>query len=121
MGNSYCDDRYVECTTDSDGTVCADSWYGADAMCHKECYDNAALCDDGHTKGDTHCTTRSTYEFCKTLHGGAKDVVSGIIIVIGAIAAAFLFIAGILNTIGGFYCYKARVAMAGPKAIAPSN
>jgi len=121
--SSYCDDRYVECTTDSDGTVCAgsDSWYGADAMCHKECYDNAALCDHGHTKDDTHCTYRSSYELCKTVHGGAKDVVSGIIIIVCGIAAAFLFIAGILNTIGSFYCFKARTAMAAPKAIAPSN
>ena len=27
----------------------------------------------------------------------------------------------ILNTLGGFYCFKAKSAMAGPKAIAPSN
>ena len=31
------------------------------------------------------------------------------------------FRAGILNTIGGYYCSKAKNAMAGPKAIAPSN
>ena len=31
------------------------------------------------------------------------------------------FRAGILNTLGGFYCFKAKSAMAGPKAIAPSN
>ena len=31
------------------------------------------------------------------------------------------FRAGILNTLGGFYCFKAKSAMAGPKAIAPSS
>ena len=31
---SYCDDHYVACTADTDGTNCVD-WYGDDAMCYK--------------------------------------------------------------------------------------
>jgi len=118
--NSYCDDRYVACTTDSSGTTCADSVYGADAMCSKQCVGDD-YCPTGEVAGGTDCTFASTYDFCKSVHGGVTDAVSGIIIAIGGIAAAFLFIAGILNTLGGFYCFKARSAMAGPKAIAPSN
>jgi len=118
--SSWCTDRYVDCTTDSDGMVCADSGYGADAMCYKECVGDD-YCGWGQEKGHTHCEFRSSYDTCETIHGGVKDAVSGIIILICGIAVAFLFIAGILNTIGGYYCSKAKNAMAGPKAIAPSN
>jgi len=121
--SSYCDDRYVECTTDSDGDNCKEylgGFYGTDPLCYKECVGND-YCPSGHEAGHTHCVSRSSFESCKTLHTGVKDAVSGIIIALGGIAAAFLFIAGILNSLGGFYCFKARAAMAGPKAIAPSN
>jgi hypothetical protein len=121
--SSYCDDRYVECTKDSDGTVCAEAMfgmYGSDAMCLKQCVGND-YCPSGHEAGHRDCVSRSSYESCKTGHTVVKDAVSGIIILICGIAAAFLFIAGILNNTGAFYCYKARAAMAGPKAIAPSN
>jgi len=121
---SYCDKLYVECKDgkDSDGTVCADGFYGSDAMCQKDCID-ADHCAWGGDPDRTHCAFRSSYDSCKAspLDDDVQDAISGIIIVVGGIAAAFLFIAGILNTLGGFYCFKAKTAMAGPKAIAPSN
>lgn len=114
--SSYCKDRYVDCTQDSDGTVCADSWYGDDAMCMKNC-----VGDDYcyQTAGTTSCTTKQSYESCKSVHGVGKDVVSGFIVVVFGITIAFLLIAGILNTIGGAYCIKAKSAIAAMQANGP--
>ena len=51
---SYCDKLYVECKDgkDSDGDVCADGFYGSDAMCQKECIDadNCWGGDPDHTQ-----------------------------------------------------------------------
>jgi hypothetical protein len=51
--DSYCDDRYVDCTTDSSGIKCAD-WYGADAMCSKQCVGDD-YCPSGHEAEGTEC------------------------------------------------------------------
>ena len=63
--SSYCKDRYLSCTSSSDGTVCAD-WYGEDALCVR-----GSVGDDDYS-----CTTKSAHDVCKSAHGGAKDAVS---------------------------------------------
>eukprot|EP00320_Phaeocystis_rex_P006970 CAMPEP_0119064048 /NCGR_PEP_ID=MMETSP1178-20130426/7238_1 /TAXON_ID=33656 /ORGANISM="unid sp, Strain CCMP2000" /LENGTH=246 /DNA_ID=CAMNT_0007045455 /DNA_START=73 /DNA_END=810 /DNA_ORIENTATION=+ len=119
---SYCDDHFVDCTTDSDGTNCAD-WYGADAKCSKNENCVGTNDDDYYNDcsfdGTTSCTSNSVYEFCVSIHGGAKDVVSGIIVVVFGITIAFLLVAGILNTIGGAYCIVAKSAIEAMKANGP--
>jgi len=122
--NSYCDDRWVDCTTDSDGDTCRNNgFYGwgdnDNVKCSKDCMDGS-YCGTGESTKTYSCDFKSSYEFCQSIHGDVKDAVSGIIIIIGGIAATFLFIAGILNNIGGYYCFKARAAI-GAKAIAPSS
>jgi len=71
--SSYCKDRYLSCTSSSDGTVCAD-WYGEDALCTRdECTRD---CSNSQNQYTTSCTTKSAHDLCKSVHGGAKDVVS---------------------------------------------
>lgn len=51
--SSYCKDRYVSCTEDTDGNVCADSWYGDD-LCYKNCVGDD-YCSTYSPKGTTSC------------------------------------------------------------------
>jgi len=114
--SSYCKDRYVPCTSSSDGTVCAD-WYGEDALCTRdECTRD---CSNSQNQYNTSCTTKSAHDLCKSVHGGAKDVVSGFIVIVFGITIVFLLIAGILNIVGGAYCIKAKGAITAMQANGP--
>jgi hypothetical protein len=113
--SSYCKDRYVSCTADTDGNVCADSWSGDD-LCFKNCVGDDYCYSP---KDTTSCSDKSSKELCESVHKGGQDVASGIIVFFFGIAAAFLAIGGILNTIGGGYCIKAKSAM-DSKAISPA-
>merc|ERR1712194_571926 len=67
-------------------------------------------------KNDPHditnsCKAQSDWDSCKDLHDGVKAAVSGIATFVFGISAAFLFTAGSLNTAGGVYCHKAKVAI----------
>merc|ERR1712166_828332 len=106
--SSYCKDRYLSCTSSSDGTVCAD-WYGEDALCVR-----GSVGDDDYS-----CTTKSAHDVCKSAHGGAKDAVSGFIVIVFGITIVFLLIAGILNIVGGAYCIKAKGAITAMQANGP--
>jgi len=57
------------------------------------------------------CKAQSDWDTCKDLHDGVKAAVSGIATFVFGISAAFLFTAGSLNTAGGVYCHKAKVAI----------
>jgi len=111
----WCDDFYKTCATDDSGSSCSDkSGSGgyfdttSDSVCYRA------------TKTSTYsCQTKSQWDSCVAIHGGVKDAVTGIIVVLFGIAAAFLIVAGSLNTIGGGYCLKAKSAMAA-KAISPA-
>jgi len=117
---NWCKDRYSYCDVDSSGTRCKGG-YGSifdgfegyndkykDGVCYKDHPDHT-------TK---RCETKSSWNDCKDIHGGVKDAVSGILIVFFGITAAFMFAAGGLNTAGGFYCHKAKVAV---QAVVPAT
>jgi hypothetical protein len=114
--SSFCKDRYVSCTSDSDGNVCADSL--ADDLCYRNCVGDDH-CADWQTKGSTTCSYDQALTMCNNAHGGAKTVVSGIIVVVYGITIAFLLIAGTLNIIGGAYCIKAKGAITAMQANGP--
>merc|ERR1712194_50243 len=57
------------------------------------------------------CKAQSDWDTCKDLRDGVKAAVSGIATFVFGISAAFLFTAGSLNTAGGVYCHKAKVAI----------
>jgi len=48
---------------------------------------------------------------CKSIHDTGTAVVTGILVIFMGLSAGFLLIAGILNTIGGTYCLKAKTAI----------
>jgi len=113
VAKGHCEERYVSCTADSNGNSCV--YYGTDSMCYK-----AKSSDYGYDASrETSCASKESYESCKQIYGTGQDVVSGIIVFFFGISAAFLIIAGLLNTIGGGYCMKAKAAMAA-KAISPN-
>jgi hypothetical protein len=111
----WCDDYYKTCATDDSGSSCSDksdagSYFDktSDSVCHRMTKTSAYSCQ-----------TKSQWDSCVDVHGGVKDAVTGIIVVLFGIVAAFHIIAGTLNTIGGGYCLKAKSAMAA-KAISPA-
>jgi uncharacterized membrane protein len=114
--DGYCADRYKSCNTDSNGCSCTDgtsSWaedyaYYCSASTDGLCYDNSV---DNPSDTSTMCITRDSKNTCEAIHGTAKDVVSAIVVIFFGLSAAFLLIAGILNTIGGAYCLKAKAAI----------
>jgi len=55
--------------------------------------------------------TESEHDLCKSLHASGTSVVTGIIVIFFGLSAGFLLLAGILNTIGGAYCIKAKAAI----------
>lgn len=93
--NSWCSDRYSDCSIDSDSSFCSSG------ICKRDQPEDV----------DSRCSSQSDKQLCEDMHGGAKAAVTGIVIVFFGIAAAFLLVAGVLNTIGGAYCLKAKVAM----------
>jgi len=92
---SHCADRYSTCATDSSGASCKGG------VCFK---------NDPHDITNS-CKAQSDWDSCKDLHDGVKAAVSGIATFVFGISAAFLFTAGSLNTAGGVYCHKAKVAI----------
>ena len=63
------------------------------------------------------CSSQNNWDLCKKTHRLSKDiviandVVTGLVVILFGVAAFFLFIAGLLNTLGGAYCFKAMAAI----------
>jgi hypothetical protein len=111
----WCDDYYKKCDNDGSGNSCSDksgagSWRDttSDSVCHR-----------ATESGTYSCSRQLDWDNCVSIHGGAKAAITGIIVALFGIAAAFLFVAGTLNIIGGGYCFKAKSAMAA-KPISPA-
>jgi len=121
--SSYCKDRYSDCSFDSANTACSNG-DGITSYCYGTCYgtdwDKHGLCYKKE-KGDTEtfCTGKDEYDNCKGLHDTGKAIVTGIAVILFGVAAFFLLIAGLLNTIGGAYCLKAKAAIQA-KGITPA-
>jgi len=149
VNEDYCGARYKDCDSSMEcmgSTICfkepADATPSNDNSCWMGIEDGE--CDDGGTGSIssicscgtdlTDCGTRTADECawaarcssaaekksCEDIHGAVTDVVSAVVGIIMGIAAAFLLIAGILNTIGGAYCLKAKTAMANAQTSQPA-
>jgi len=111
--SSWCSDRYSNCELDSSGTKCkygygsiSDGNHGyddkyRDGVCYKDHPDHV-------TK---RCRAKSYWDDCNDVHGDVKAAITGIFVFLYGISAGFLFVAGILNTLGGVYCLKAKAAI----------
>jgi len=111
--SSYCKDRYSTCDADTAGNNCKDGSYLSmyvDSVCYK----------DNPSSSVTACGTQSNWDSCKAAHDTGKAVVTGFVVVLFGISAFFLFIAGLLNTLGGAYCLKAKSAIQA-KGISPAT
>jgi len=121
--NEHCSKRYSSCLVDSSGCSCKDGTSGwpikvdgtddysgsycsssTDGLCHDNSVDNP---EDATSR----CATESEHDLCKSLHASGTAVVTGIIVIFFGLSAGFLLLAGILNTIGGAYCIKAKAAI----------
>jgi len=129
--NAWCDKRYKPCTAATNGCSCTSGYSGYidnvtfaeissidadwddDTYCTGEtdglCYHH--LIEDGEAVEYTTCSATTTKEFCEGVHGIGKAVVTGLVVAIMGISCFFLFIAGLLNTLGGAYCLKAKKEM----------
>jgi hypothetical protein len=117
--SDYCSDRFKSCDFDDNGCSCTGgdpevdnydtsmcSWYDhTDGLCFRDV-------DNNSTDISMTCTDQSTKDFCESVHGGVQDVLTGIILIVFGIALFFQATAGILNTLGATYCFKAKKAMA---------
>jgi hypothetical protein len=108
--SSYCKDRYSTCDVDTAGNNCKDALVYKDSVCVK----------DNPSDADTSCGTQSAWDICKSGHETGKAVVTGIVVVLFGVSAFFLYIAGLLNTLGGAYCLKAKSAIQA-KGISPAT
>jgi len=117
VAKGWCDDYYKTCTTDCAGNSCSDK-SGAGSIYWDTTSDS--VCNRATTTSPYSCSRKTDWESCEALHGGVKAAVTGIVVALFGIAAAFLIVAGLLNTIGGGYCLKAKTALAAPKAISPA-
>jgi hypothetical protein len=114
----WCDDYYKKCDTDDSGKSCSDK-SGANGWGYDTTSDSVCQRYSPDSSSDYTCSAQANWDNCESLHGGAKDAVTGIIVVIFGISIAFLLIAGILNIIGGAYCVKAKKAIAAMQANGP--
>lgn len=121
--DSYCNERYSKCQTAlarsyssaclearTAGTTCTAVETCTDGLCYVD--PDVDILDPAYATSTTpRCASKSEDEFCKSLNDVGKATITGIFVIFFGIAAFFLFIAGILNTIGGAYCFRAKSAI----------
>jgi len=106
--SSYCDDRYSKCT--SARVEIESIYFDADSLT-LPCTDGWCYQDPDDLQDTQACSDAGQYDSCKTIHKGGKAVVTGILVIVFGATAAFLLIAGLLNTLGGVYCFGAKKAI----------
>jgi hypothetical protein len=147
VNEDYCGARYKDCDSSmncfgtticyqevDDATVSNDNscWSGiGDGECddggigsiYSSCMCGTDLTDCGERSANecaARCSSEGEKKLCEDIHGAGTAVVSAVVGIVMGIATAFLLIAGILNTIGGAYCLKAKTAMANAQTSQPA-
>lgn len=106
--SSYCDDHYSKCSGYISSTTTID---GVEIPSTETCTGGWCYTDPDDKDSVTQCKDEDDYDLCKTFHPGVKAVVTGLLVIVYGAAAAFLLIAGLLNTLGGVYCFGAKKAI----------